>query len=216
MDLSPSLIVLVTSFLLFWNLLVIHVLSKTLYNYTGRFEGVPAEYVGRKIVHVLGGGITTLFIPIFYPGYYWVVILAAFALTGYVEFRRRWRLMYWFQIEENAYEVHFAVAYGAILAVGVALGNVWIGLIPMLFMSFGDSATGLVRAFTQKRHRKSWDGTLAMFVVCSIIGVAKLGWYGIPVAGAASLVERIPGIDDNITIPILSAALVYFQPVLMP
>ena len=143
------------SFLIVWNLLVIHVLSKAFYNFTQRFEGVPAEYVGRKIVHVLGGGITTLLIPIFYPGYYWVVILAAFALAGYVEFRRRWRLMYWFQLKENAYEVHFAVAYGAILATGVALGNVWIGLIPMLFMSFGDSATGLVRAFRQKRHRKS-------------------------------------------------------------
>lgn len=216
MDPSPSLIVLVTSFLLFWNLMVIHVLSRAFYNFTRRFDGVPAEYVGRKIVHVLGGGITTIFIPIFYPGYYWVVILAAFALAGYVEFRRRWRLMYWFQIEENAYEVHFAIAYGGILAVGVALGNVWIGLIPMLFMSFGDSATGLVRAFTQKRHRKSWDGTLAMFLVCSAIGVSRLGWYGIPLAGAASVVERIPGIDDNITVPILSAALVYFQPLLMP
>jgi dolichol kinase len=216
MDPSPSLIVLVTSFLLFWNLLVIHVLSKAFYNFTRQFDGVPAEYVGRKIVHVLGGGITTLFIPIFYPGHYWVVILAAFALAGYVEFRRRWRLMYWFQIEENAYEVHFAIAYGAILAVGVALGNVWIGLIPMLFMSFGDSATGLVRAFTQKRHRKSWDGTLAMFLVCTVIGFSRLGWYGIPLAGAASLVERIPGIDDNITVPILSAVLVYFQPVLTP
>jgi dolichol kinase len=216
MDPSPNLIVAVTSFLLVWNLLVIHLLSKAFYNFTRRFEGVPAEYVGRKIVHVLGGGITTLLIPIFYPGYYWVVILAAFALAGYVEFRRRWRPMHWFQLKENAYEVHFAIAYGAILAAGVALGNVWVGLIPMLFMSFGDSATGLVRAFTQKRHRKSWDGTLAMFVVCCIIGFYKLGWYGIPLAGAASLVERIPGIDDNITVPILSAALVYLQPTLMP
>jgi dolichol kinase len=100
--------------------------------------------------------------------------------------------------------------------VGVALGNVWIGLIPMLFMSFGDSATGLVRAFTRKRHEKSWDGTLAMFVVCSIIGFIRLGWYGILLAGAASLIERIPGVDDNITVPVLSAALVYFQPILAP
>ena len=212
---SGTTIFLVTSFLIIWNLLVLHVFSRFFYNYTRRFEGVPAEYVGRKVVHVLGGGVTTLFIPVFYPGSYWVVVLAAFVLAGYVEFRRRWNPMHWFQIEENAYEVHFAIAYGGILAVGVLLGNVWIGLIPMLFMSFGDSATGLVRAFTQKRHRKSWDGTIAMFGVCTVIGYSRLGWYGIPLAMAASLVERIPGIDDNITIPILSAALVYIQPILL-
>ena len=141
---APTTSILAVTLLLFiWNIVVMHFFSRFFYNLSRRFEGVPAEYVGRKAVHILGGGITTLFIPIFYPGHYWIVVLSAFALAGYVEFRRRWRPMYWFQIEENAYEVHFALAYGGILAAGVALGNVWIGLIPMLFMSFGDSATGL-------------------------------------------------------------------------
>ncbi len=209
---SVTTVAAVTAFLAFWNITVIQLISKLFYSFTKRFEGVPAEYVGRKIVHIFGGGITTLFIPVFYEGYYWVVVVAAFLLAGYVEFRRRWRPMYWFQVEENAYEVHFAVVYGAILAVGALLENIWIGLIPMLFMSFGDSATGLVRAFNQRRHVKSWDGTLAMFVVCSIIGLWRLGWYGVPLAAAASLVERIPRIDDNVTIPILSAFLVYIRP----
>ena len=122
--------------------------------------------------------------------------------------------MSWFQIPENAYEVHFAVAYGAVLAIGVLLGNIWIGLIPMLFMSFGDSATGIVRAFRQRRHVKSWDGTLAMFLVCTPIAVSKLGLYGLPLAAGASLVERIPRLDDNLTVPFLSAVLVYIQPLL--
>lgn len=209
---SPPEIIVVTGFLVILNLAVIHIISKFFYNYIKRFEDVPAEYVGRKVVHILGGGVTTLLIPVFYEGYYWVVVLAAFILAGYVQLRRMWKPMYWFQIEENAYEVHFAVAYGAILAVGVLLGNIWIGLVPMLFMSFGDSATGLVRAFTQKKHVKSWDGTGAMFIVCSIIGYLVLNWYGIPLAAVVSLVERIPKIDDNITIPIVSAILVSFQP----
>lgn len=206
---------LVTGLLFLWNLTVIHYVSRRFYEYFKRFEDVPAEYLGRKVVHILNGGVTVLLVPVFYEGYYWVVTVSAFLLASYIYFRRRWRLMYWFQVRDNAYEVHFALAYGAILMIGVILGDVWIGLIPMLFMSFGDSATGLVRAFTQKRRVKSWDGTIAMFVTCSIIGYWKLGFYGVLIAGVASLVEKIPNIDDNITVPVVTAALVYLKPLLL-
>lgn len=206
---------LVTGLLFLWNLTVIHYVSRRFYEYFKRFEDVPAEYLGRKVVHILNGGVTALLVPVFYEGYYWVVTVSAFLLASYIYFRRRWRLMYWFQVRDNAYEVHFALAYGAILMIGVILGDVWIGLIPMLFMSFGDSATGLVRAFTQKRRVKSWDGTIAMFVTCSIIGYWKLGFYGVLIAGVASLIEKIPNIDDNITVPVVTAALVYLKPLLL-
>jgi phytol kinase len=119
--------------------------------------------------------------------------------------------MYWFQIKENRYEVHFALAYGTILLIGVLLGNLWIGLIPVLFISFGDSFTGLIRAITQKRHVKSWEGSLAMFLACSIIGFLGLGIYGVFVGSIAALVEKIPKIDDNVTVPMVTALLVYFQ-----
>ncbi len=208
-------VLLVTGLLFLWNIIVIHYVSRRIYEYFKRFEDVPAEYVGRKVVHILNGGVTALLAPVFYEGHYWVVTVSAFLLASYIYFRRRWKLMYWFQVRENAYEVHFALAYGAILMIGVLLGDVWIGLIPMLFMSFGDSATGLVRAFTQRRHVKSWDGTVAMFVTCSIIGYWKLGFYGILIAGIVSLVEKIPKIDDNITIPAVAAALVYLKTLLL-
>ncbi|GAH78838.1 unnamed protein product, partial [marine sediment metagenome] len=82
-----------------------------------------------------------------------------------------------------------ALVYGITLMIGVILGDVWIGLIPMLFISFGDSATGLIRAYTQRKQVKSWDGTVAMFVVCSIIGFWKLGWYGIFLGIVVSFVK---------------------------
>jgi dolichol kinase len=207
-------IIIVTGLLVIWNLAVIQYISKWFYDYFKKFKDVPADYVGRKVVHILGGGLTALLIPIFFEGYYWIVTVAAFMLAGYVYFRRRWRIMHWFQVKENAYEVHFSLAYGIILMVGLLLGDVWTGLIPMLFMSFGDSATGLVRAFTQKRQVKSLDGTVAMFIVCSIIGFWRLGWYGIFLSGIVSYVERMPGIDDNITIPIVTVILVYIKNVL--
>ncbi len=78
-------------------------------------------------------------------------------------------------------------------------------------MSFGDSATGLIRALTQKRHIKSWEGSLAMLIVCVTIGYLFLGLFGILIGTLVTLVEKIPGIDDNITIPLLTGALVYMQ-----
>jgi dolichol kinase len=82
-------------------------------------------------------------------------------------------------------------------------------------MSFGDSATGLIRAVTQKRHVKSWEGSIAMFLVCSIIGFLSLGIYGVLVGSVATLIEKIPEIDDNITVPMITALLVYL-PGLIP
>ncbi|MFC1487984.1 hypothetical protein ACFLRN_09915 [Thermoproteota archaeon] len=205
------MILLTTFLLLVWNLLVIHFLAKWAYNIAKKYKDIPAAYIGRKIVHLFGGGITALLIPIFYQGYYELVTLSAFGLATYLIFRRKYGLMHWFQIQKNRYEVHFAIAYGTILLIGVLLGNIWIGLIPILFMSFGDSVTGLIRAITQKKHIKSWDGSLAMFLVCSIIGFISLGTYGILVGSIAALVERIPDIDDNITVPLITAFLVYLQ-----
>jgi len=209
---DPWQIAVITGLLGAWNLAVIHYISRIFHDLATRWENIPAQYVGRKAVHALGAGVTALLIPIFFEGYYWVVVGAALLFAAYIQVRRIRAPLRSFQIEENAYEVHFAIAYGAILGAGVLLGNVWIGLIPMLFMSFGDSATGLVRAYTQRDHVKSWDGTVAMFGVCSLIAYPILGWYGIPLAAAASLIERLPNIDDNITVPILSAAILYFLP----
>jgi dolichol kinase len=109
------------------------------------------------------------------------------------------------------YEVHFAFAYGTILLVGVLLQNILIGILPLFFMSFGDSATGLIRAVTQKRHVKSWEGSLAMLIICITIGYILLGPYGIITGVIATLVEKIPGLDDNITVPLVTGTLVYIQ-----
>ena len=211
---SLEAILMITGLLLAWNLFVIHNLTKWVYTLVLRYKDIPAAYVGRKIVHIFGGGITAIIIPIFYEGYYELVTISAFGLAVYLLLRRKYQPMYWFQIKENMYEVHFAFAYGTILLVAVLLQNMLIGLIPLFFMSFGDSATGLIRAVTQKRHVKSWEGSLAMLIVCMLFGYALLGTYGILLGIAATFVEKIPGIDDNITVPLLTGILVYMQPFL--
>ena len=204
-------ILVLTCLLLLWNLFSIHFLTKWVYNLIKKHRNIPAEYVGRKIIHIFCGGIIALLIPVFYVGYYEYVILSAYGLGIYLLFWRKYNLLYWFQVEDNMYEVHFPFAYGTTLLIGVLLQNIMVGLIPLLFMSFGDSVTGLVRAFTQKRQVKSLDGSLAMFFVCSTIGHNFLGLYGIMVGAVATLVEKIPGVDDNVTVPLVTALLVYIQ-----
>jgi dolichol kinase len=204
-------ILIITGILLVWNLVVIHYISRGFYEFFNRYKNIPAEYVGRKIVHIFGGGLTAILIPIFYDGHYQIVAVMAFLLAAYVFLRRRYKMMYWFQIEENAYEVNFALAYGSLVLIGIYLEDVWIGLIPILFMSFGDAVTGLVRAFTQKKRVKSWDGTIAMFLISAFIGYWRLGVYGIVLAAIVSIVEKIPKIDDNVTVPIVAAVGMYLR-----
>ena len=210
-----EILLIITGLLLLWNLFVTNYLAKWTYNFVSKYEDIPSEYIGRKIVHIFGGGVTALIIPQFYEGNYGLVTISAYGFAVYLLLCRKYHMLYWFQIKENMYEVHFAIAYGTTLLIGVYLQNLMTGLIPLLFMSFGDSATGLVRAVTQKKHVKSWEGSFAMFLICSTIGYLLLGFYGIIVGTVAALVEKIPGIDDNITVPLVTAFLVHIQTLLV-
>ena len=79
----------------------------------------------------------------------------------------------------------------------------WLGVIPVLFMSFGDGITGIIRNIKYKMRNKSWEGSLAMLIICYLIGL-KFGSAGIVAAAAATIVERSDFIDDNISVPVVS------------
>jgi len=74
----------------------------------------------------------------------------------------------------------------------------WLGVIPALFMSFGDGISGIVRNLKYKRRIKAWEGSLAMLFACLLIG-SKMGLAGILAAIFATLVEKTDIIDDNIS-----------------
>jgi len=50
--------------------------------------------------------------------------------------------------------------------------------------------------------------------VSSVIGLWKFGWYGVLLGAVVSLVEKTPRIDDNVTVPIVTAALVSLKELL--
>ncbi|MCS7098707.1 MAG: hypothetical protein NZ922_06990 [Candidatus Methanomethyliaceae archaeon] len=164
-----------------------------------------AVYYNRKIIHVFAGGIIIFLLPIFFTAATIPLILVSIiALIVYIPHKRN-KLLNWFQVEENMYEVNFVIAWG--LAIGISwifLNDLIYGILPAAFMSFGDAVTGVVRNALFKRRTKHWLGNLAMLIVCLPIGIHYAGFAGALAAITASIIEQIEfgPIDDNMLITI--------------
>lgn len=180
-------------------------LTKVLYGFM-RKRGVPhnvAVYYNRKIVHMFAAGVVALLVPVFFGEAVTPTLLAfAFALLTYIP-HKTGKLMYWFQTEENMYEVNFCIMWGISLFLLWALTcNLWIAIFPALMISFGDAVTGVVRNALFGRRTKHWAGNLAMLALVTPLGYAILGPVGGVTAAASAIVERyeFPPIDDNVLI----------------
>lgn len=206
--------------LFIWVLFVVGILTYLCYKVM--IKKVPdnvAVYYNRKIIHILAGGLIGYIVPfVFTTPFYPLVlsmVLGAFTLVPHI-FNR---IMYWFQTRDNAYEVHFCLSWGLILAAGWFFtgGNFWFGVIPILFMALGDAVTGLVRNTMFRRRTKSWWGNLAMAIVNVIIGL-KLALPGVVAGLFSSVIEHFEfgPIDDNITVPISSFLILMIFYALMP
>ena len=83
----------------------------------------------------------------------------------------------------------------------------------IIVFAFGDAASTI---FGRHGHhplpynsKKTIEGTCA-FVLFSLMSFIFVGWYAIPLALFAALVESLPlGIDDNLTIPIACSVFFY-------
>ncbi len=171
------------------------------------FDKGVAVYYNRKIIHILGAGVITLLFPICFTALTIpATLVLLLVLIIYLPHRTN-RLLYWFQVPENAYEVNFAIAWGIVIAFSwFFLGDPIYGVIPALFMAFGDAVTGLVRNAVFKRRTKHWIGNLAMLFVCLPIGWFYAGTAGLVAAVVASIAEHFEykPIDDNILITLTS------------
>ncbi|MCS7129417.1 MAG: dolichol kinase, partial [Candidatus Caldarchaeum sp.] len=147
-----------------WVLFITLFATKQLYRWMrGRgLEHHVAVYYNRKIIHILAGGVVAVLVPFLFKNYTPIAVLVAVLAVGNYLPHRRKKLLYWYQVEENMYEVNFTVMWGLVMGVGFLLNNVMLGVVPILFMSVGDGVTGLVRNAIYGRRTKSWWGNLAM------------------------------------------------------
>lgn len=189
-----------------WNLFVLLVISKKVYEFAlkkGRSTN-SSIYFSRKVIHFLAGGLTALFLPFVAREPILPALIAlGLALATYVPHKLN-RRMYWFQDPENMYDVDFTLSWGLIIFLTWYIDkSFWLGVIPVLFMAFGDGITGIIRNLKYNKRTKAWEGTAGMLVMCIILG-AQMGIAGILAGILCSFVERIENIDDNITVPAVS------------
>lgn len=214
---------LAVALLLFsWIIFLIRVLTRKLYNFmrSRNFKHDVAVYYNRKIVHILAGGLCALIVPLAFKSFILPLtmsfILATFLLISH---RKKSQLMYWFQTEDNMYDVSFCIMWGSIITLGWVFseGDPRIGVLPILFMSIGDALTGIVRNSLHRKRTKSWWGNLAMAFFSVIIG-AVMGFAGILAGVAASIIEHFEfkPIDDNVLISITSFSILLSAKVFAP
>ncbi|MCS7131302.1 MAG: dolichol kinase [Hadesarchaea archaeon] len=204
----PALEEIAISFMLVgWVVFVILFLTKKTYEVfiaRGCTHHV-AVYYNRKIIHMLTGGLVAILVPLLYKSFIPIgVMVLLLAIGNYLPHRQN-KLFYWYQVEENIYEVHFIIMWGLIMMIGFLINNVWIAVVPILFMSFGDGVTGIVRNMLYRKRTKSWWGNLAMFAVCAPMAYFVFNLAGLVSAALASIVEKFEFglIDDNITVPLV-------------
>ena len=203
-----------------WVLFVATVLTKTLYGWM-RSRGVEHElavYYNRKVIHLLAGGLCAVAVPFAFKTPFLPFMMAMLMVIFTFMPHKINRVMYWFQTEENTFEVSFCMMWGAIITLGwFVSGDLWFGAVPVLFMSVGDAATGIVRSLIYGRRTKSWWGNLTMAAFSVSIGAA-LGLAGILAGGVASFLEHFEFnlIDDNVIVPLVSFLILAFAKIYAP
>ena len=209
---------LITIPLFLWVIFIMKVVSRRIYGFAVK-KGYPPEsatYFGRKTIHILASGVAAILIPIFYKEPV-IPFLSALILAIYTYLpHKKNNLKEWYQTKENTKEVNFSIMWGISILVGWFFDKTfWLGVIPVLFMSFGDGITGIIRNIRYKKRNKGWEGSLGMLIVCVIIGL-RMGVAGIIAAIFATIVEKSDLIDDNISVPVVSLLILiiikYFYP----
>jgi len=211
-ELEPSIFIkdlLVAFFLFIYILIIVMIVTKQLYRYMIN-KGLPknvAVYYNRKIIHITSGGLIGFLTPVIFAEpftpFIFSIILAFITLYPHLT----GNLLEWFQTKDNLYEVNFCIAWGSsVLILWIMLNNPWISILPALFVSLGDAATGIVRNTLFRKRTKHWIGNIAMTAVTAPIGYIFAGISGVIAGVAASIIERFEYkiIDDNILIVLIS------------
>mgnify|MGYP001772483708 CR=1 FL=1 len=173
-------------------------------------------YVARKSIHILGGGIVAILSPFVFSSPL-IPIISSYAIMGYLLVRRfKNGIMDWFQEKKNYGEIFFTFSYGTVLLLMWILdGNYWLSkdvfipLLPIYYMSFGDGVTGIIRNYVYRRRVKGLWGSLGMALLCIPLGYYFFRIYGAISGAIATAVELFPFIDDNLTIPFISFLFLY-------
>lgn len=165
-----------------------------------------AQYLTRKLGHVVAG-LVFLVMPIVFDGPGIPLALCA-AFTVIMAGGKRWapgliRGVGGTGRAAAMAEVWYPLSCGVAVFVGWSLlHNPWLGVLPALFLGFGDAITGVARSVIYKREVKGVAGSLAMLAICSLLSLlVEPHWIGLAGAVTATFFERVTTAtahwDDN-------------------
>jgi len=173
------------------------------------------QYISRKIGH-LGGAVGFLLCPFLFTSFWWPFILTM-GFTALLLYARLFRPDTFRGVGGSGRpgalaEIHFPAT--GIVLIGVLWGifnHPWLAIIPLTFMGAGDAITGLIRSKVYGREVKGNWGSVGMLVVCLTLAYfIEPYWVGVAGALTAVLAEKYTKttkyVDDNLTIPLASAA----------
>ncbi len=166
------------------------------------------KYIARKFIHFTTGGLVAVLSPwIFETPTIPVIGAAGMALMTVLP--RIWGSeLDWYQVRDNFGDTWFCVSFALLYAL-LWWTDLRLAVIPAVFMAYGDGVTGVVRSVVYGRWIKGWWGTAAMALVCLPVGLLAAGVPGLLAGAAATAVEKLSLLDDNITVPAVSAAVLY-------
>lgn len=174
----------------------------------------------RKFIHLLA--LLFLVVYLIFREYYGhgggllalVFILIFFLVLEYYRIARKKRIplfhIFWRKSEKDKLGGNVYFILGTIIA--FAAFDYWIAVVALLMTIFGDMAGALIgipfgKHKLKKPNKKSWEGTIAQFLVDLVIGFILLDSILIVVgmALAATIVEtKFEHVNDNMSIPVIS------------
>lgn len=176
---------------------------------------VIPHHVSRKLGH-LGGCAAFMMFPFLFSSFWWPLILIT-AFTALLLYARIFRPSTFRGVGGSGRlqamaEVNYPATGIPIIIIGWGLmDQPWLAIVPLMFMGGGDAVTGLIRNTVYKREVKGNWGSLGMLITCLVFAYfVQPYWIGAVGALVAVIFEKFTPtrhfIDDNLTIPVFSFA----------
>ena len=191
-----------------------------------KWRGYSTEFT-RKVIHISVGMWAFGTVLLFEHWYFAIIPPLSFVVLNYISYRQETFKAMETGEKGNLGTVYFPISFSIIICLLWTRPNLLVA--SLMPMTWGDAlAAVLGRRYGQRKYSvlgstRSVEGSLAMFLVSwlstflALLLLSPLAWqtslfYSLALAAFATLVEALsPWHIDNLTVPLLSAALLYLM-----
>jgi phytol kinase len=191
-----------------------------------KWRGYSTEFT-RKLIHISVGLWAFGTVLLFQHWYFAIIPPLSFVVLNYISYRLELFRSVETGEKGNLGTVYFPISFAIILCLFWTKPNLLVA--SLMPMTWGDALAAILgRRYGQRKYSvlgttRSVEGSLAMFLFSwlstflALLLLPSLGWqtsllYSLAVAVFATLVEALsPWHIDNLTVPLLSAALLYWM-----